>query len=526
MEGGPLDARLVRLALRDVGHHPERRVHVALARQGHAVEVDPHQAAVLAPHLQLAAVVAAAAQHRVGVAAQRGEGVFVDVELAHRQPEHLVGVVAEELFQRAVLPDDAPAAQLGDGDHIGVQHRLLVQRQAAQVLGHRVGQRLRPSAAGREQVGRGRQQRRQQQADQARPPARRVDHRALVGGRQRGLEPERPSGDLHAALGRHHAEVEGGPRARRGVQRLDAGAGVEQQVLGRGVVVDQQAEIHRRRRQAFLEPVQDLLRHQRRVEQAQQRLAPLGGVDRIGAVAEHRHQQQHAGAVRVVLHQRHRRRQRGLAGGDGALDRAPPDRLRAQVEAPGRVVLRQRLDVRDDEQVGRVAPAAHGELRRAVGALGGDEGGQVSALDPRHEAEAAHAGEFARQVARLDVGAEGLPVDAPAQRGQRAARALEAVHRLDEALDDVALQPLHLGVEQAMGLGHDAVAVPQHRAERQRQAGQQHQQRADDGGHRQVAGRGGGRGRWGRERGREVVRWSVVHGRGGGAAGRGHSRVL
>jgi CHASE1-domain containing sensor protein len=44
------------------------------------------------------------------------------------------------------------------------------------------------------------------------------------------------------------------------------------------------------RRQAFLEPVEDLLRHQRRVQHAQQGLAALLGRGRIGAVQEDRHQ--------------------------------------------------------------------------------------------------------------------------------------------------------------------------------------------------------------------------------------------
>ncbi|WP_431289479.1 hypothetical protein [Roseateles chitinivorans] len=128
-------------------------------------------------------------------------------------------------------------------------------------------------------------------------------------------------------------------------------------------------------------------------------------------------------------------------------------------------------------------------------------------------------------------------------RGDGPAGALEAVDRLDEALDDVALQALHLTLEDPMAFGHDAVAVPQHRAEGQGQAGQQHEQRADDGRHRQVGGR---------RRGRLVERGIAriarilrilrilrvagaprisffgcgVHGQGGQAAGAGHSRQL
>ena len=182
---------------------------------------------------------------------------------------------------------------------------------------------------------------------------------------------------------------------------------------------------------------QHFAQHYGGVQQADQRLPPLGRCDRIGARPENRHEKQEAGAAAAVLHQRDGGGEGWQPAVHGTLDRLPADRLGAEVQAQRQQVGHRGLDVLDDVEIVVVerGQLAHCELRCLVALLGRHESRQGTAQHALDKAEATQAGKFLRQVARFDVGPKVAPRDL-LTCGKQAHRASEPEDRTLDARDD------------------------------------------------------------------------------------------
>ena len=199
----------------------------------------------------------------------------------------------------------------------------------------------------------------------------------------------------------------------------------------------------------------------RRVKQAEQGVAALRRRHRFGASAIQRHIQQEARRAPRVLHQRDGATQRGFAGAHGPLGRGATHALGTHVQPLSPLVRCGRLDVLDDVEVGLrlVLQLADGELRCAVGPLGGDEFVNRVSLHTLNEAETSHAREVACQVARGDVGAEGGPVE-PLVRRIQAGRTLQAVDGLAQPARNVVSDAVHAALEVELRLPQGLLALP------------------------------------------------------------------
>ena len=100
-----------------------------------------------------------------------------------------------------------------------------------------------------------------------------------------------------------------------------------------------------------------------------------------------------------------------------------------------------------------VAQLAQRKARSAVGAFAFKKGLQACARHPFDEANAPHAGKFNLQVARIDVGAEGMALDG-FLRAVDAAHSAQAVQRHLELSGDFFGGAVHPALEGGVRVGY------------------------------------------------------------------------
>ena len=148
--------------------------------------------------------------------------------------------------------------------------------------------------------------------------------------------------------------------------------------------------------------VEQVSGHDRCVQQADERGPALRRVCRIAPLTKHRHQVEKPRRRAFEVAQIRFTGRRWLARVHGALD-VLASRGRARVEAHRRLVCRQRRNVLDDVEIGRVAFGRDVEARHTLGVLSCDEGRKVFAPHAFDESEAPGTGELGRQVSGIHV---------------------------------------------------------------------------------------------------------------------------
>ena len=158
---------------------------------------------------------------------------------------------------------------------------------------------------------------------------------------------------------------------------------------------------------------QQILHHDRCIQQPHQRRAPRCYIHRSTAMVVNGHIEEDTGHLLVVLHQ-------GDATGDGGKARVyrllcacAAQGLGAKVQPLHTHVLQGRLNLLDEVQVvvGCVSQLAHRKSWRTVGPYHRQKSMQVSLFDVLNKTETLHTRELLRQIARGNIGGEVSPAD-------------------------------------------------------------------------------------------------------------------
>ena len=409
---------------------------------------------------------------RVGQRLQhRRLGLAAAQQLAGGLAQRVVERITADAGEALVDPVDA---QIAVGDRDRIRGSLDHLGEPVKVDRHPAGQSFGAAQAGGLLAQKAREQGAGQGAGNEQQPGWRAVERRIELRRAANAQRDIAARQRHAALGLEAAGMGRGG----GTARLHGGVGdgVEHEpVRCRAIFRVDQLEVHLTGGHVG-NAIEQLAGHDGRVQQAHERRPALDERQGVAAVAIYRHVHQESRAVAFVLHHGDRPAEGGLAGLDGLLRRAPPHRFRAHVEPAGAEVASRRLDVLDDVQivVAQRLQLAHRELRFTIRALAGHKGVDSVARHPLDEAEPAHAGKFARQVARLDISAK-LGAIHLAARCVNTPGAVHPVERLAKTARDFISHPLRAAFEFALGMGFDV--VPQPESGRRGDARSQHEQR-------------------------------------------------
>ena len=220
--------------------------------------------------------------------------------------------------------------------------------------------------------------------------------------------------------------------------------------------------------------LQQLLDHNLRGHQADQRRTAPWHCGQVRTLGVHRYIQQHACPLLRVLHQYECIGHAGLAGVYGMLGRAAAHLLRANVQTSGAEVVMDGFNELDDKTVFKVfvKQFANREVGRTVGPLGGNKGAQLGPLERRYKAKAAYAREFLGEVARRNSGAKLCAFDCWMGR-IHAFESVQAIDRNAKTAVDFVGQPQRAELKFGLGIPVDVALAQQGSGTGERQAQQE-----------------------------------------------------